>query len=73
MGKRQNSAGPSFLIKIYGKQNATWQGQITFLEEKKTCAFRSALELLNLMDEVIEEEMGDADLSEFREEVDNTD
>lgn len=44
---------PSFLIKIYGQQNATWQGQVTYLDAKKTCSFRSALELLKIMDEAI--------------------
>ncbi len=45
---------PSFLIRIYGQQNATWQGQVTYLDEKKTYSFRSALELLKLIDSTLE-------------------
>ena len=40
----------SFIVKIRYRQNATWQGHVTWVEENKTVPFRSALELIKLMD-----------------------
>lgn len=44
----------TFLVKILNKQNSTWQGSITWMEEQKTQNFRSALELIKLIDEVLD-------------------
>lgn len=41
----------TFLVHIRFRQNATWQGSITWVEREKTQNFRSALEMLKLMDE----------------------
>lgn len=49
---RSNQSG-TFLVKIVNSQNATWQGSVTWVEEKKVQNFRSALELLKLIDGVI--------------------
>ena len=46
----------TFLVKIVDNQNATWQGSVTWVEEKKEQHFRSALELLKLIDGVISQE-----------------
>ena len=40
----------SFLIKIMDQQNGTWQGSVTWVEEQREQHFRSALELLKLID-----------------------
>ena len=40
----------TFIVKIYGCQNATWQGKIVWVEEKRVVHFRSALELIKLID-----------------------
>ena len=42
-------------MKILNKQNATWQGSITWVEGQQTQCFRSALEMLKLMDGVLED------------------
>ncbi len=42
------------MIKIYDSQNATWQGQVTWAEKNQTISFRSALELLKLIDSTME-------------------
>ena len=51
----------TFIVKILNKQNSTWQGSVTWVEEQRTQNFRSALELLKLidgaMDEAIETEI----------------
>ena len=46
----------TFIVKIEYRQNATWQGQVTWAEKNKTVHFRSALELLKLIDGTMEKE-----------------
>lgn len=46
----------TFVVKIVGQQNATWQGSVTWTEENKVQNFRSALELLKLISGALEEE-----------------
>lgn len=41
----------SFVVHIQFRQNATWQGSITWVEKDRTQNFRSSLEMLQLMDE----------------------
>ncbi len=40
----------TFLVHVQYRQNATWQGEIMWMEKKKIQTFRSALELLKLLD-----------------------
>lgn len=49
-GEHQNV---SFLVEIKSQENNSWQGRLTWVEEKKTKNFRSALELIKLMDSVL--------------------
>ncbi|NBK91634.1 hypothetical protein D5278_06500 [bacterium 1XD21-13] len=42
----------TFLVRVQYRQRATWQGQVTWLEKNRTVSFRSALELLKLIDSV---------------------
>lgn len=42
--------GELFLLHIRYRQNATWQGDIRWLNKKKTFSFRSALELLMVLE-----------------------
>lgn len=43
----------TFIIQVQYRQNATWQGKIVWAEENKTQHFRSALELVKLMDSAL--------------------
>lgn len=43
----------TFVIQVQFRQNATWQGIITWTDEKKTRSFRSTLEMLKLMDSAL--------------------
>lgn len=43
----------TFTIKILFRQNASWQGCVTWIESRKEESFRSALELIFLMDSAI--------------------
>ena len=45
----------TFEISVRFRQNATWQGQILWAEKNVKQNFRSALEMLKLMDEAISE------------------
>lgn len=45
----------TFIVKILNQQNSTWQGTITWVEEQRVQNFRSALELLKLIDGALEE------------------
>lgn len=49
----------TFVVKIQYRQNATWQGQVTWAEKNRTVNFRSALELLKLIDGTMEKENED--------------
>ena len=40
----------TFIVRIQYRQNATWQGHVTWVDENKTVPFRSALELIKLID-----------------------
>ena len=49
MGKKRPTR-ESFLVQILDRQHATWQGTITWTETGRTEPFRSALELIRLID-----------------------
>jgi len=54
---KENSKG-TFIVKIMNQQNSTWQGSVTWVEEQKTEYFRSALELVKMMDEAMGADTG---------------
>ena len=49
----------TFILNFYNRQNATWQGSVTWVEKKEKQQFRSALELLNLIESALDEEEGE--------------
>lgn len=55
MKSGSNRKSGTFVIKILNQQNATWQGSVTWVEEQKTQNFRSALELIKMIDVALEE------------------
>lgn len=54
-GKRQSSGRNkgTFIVKVEDYQRGTWQGKVVWADEDTTEHFRSALELLQLVDEAI--------------------
>ncbi len=46
-------AGPTFVINVLYRQNASWQGTIEWIERGIELYFRSVLELIRIMDSVI--------------------
>lgn len=49
----------TFEISVKFMQNSTWQGQIHWIEKNQKQHFRSALEMLKLMDEALTESQQD--------------
>lgn len=45
----------TFIVHISQSENATWQGQVTWADKNVTKNFRSALELIKMMDGVVQE------------------
>ncbi|WP_242861809.1 hypothetical protein [Christensenella timonensis] len=44
----------TFVVQVQYRQNATWQGQVVWSERNETRNFRSALELIRLIDHATE-------------------
>ena len=40
----------TFIIRVQQRQHSSWQGLVTWVDEDKTVPFRSALELIKLID-----------------------
>ena len=49
----KSGAAATFSIRILFRQNASWQGSVTWLEGKQEEYFRSVLELMVLMDNAL--------------------
>ena len=45
----------TFYLRVIFRQNASWQGSVTWLEENREESFRSALELIWLIDSALRE------------------
>ncbi len=56
--KRKNVSG-TFIVDIQYQENATWQGKVTWADRKKEQYFRSALELIRMIDGALTEGQAD--------------
>lgn len=56
--RSKNGEKATFTIQVQFRQNATWQGTIAWMENKKIQQFRSALEMIKLMDNALAESSG---------------
>lgn len=52
MGKHGDMG--TFVIRVSHRRHGSWQGRVTYLDENKTVYFRSALELIKIMDSALE-------------------
>jgi len=57
----RGSMSTSFDVTVCFTQNATWQGRIHWVERNQRQTFRSALEMLKLMNEAVSERMDNGD------------
>lgn len=59
----------NFIIRVQHRQNSSWQGRITWMDQNKTVYFRSMWEMIklidNALDSVSEQEGGSGDVSWF--------
>ena len=51
MNKIMSETPATFVVNVQYRKNATWQGTITWVEQNQTLHFRSALEMLKLMEQ----------------------
>lgn len=51
----QKGGKGTFVVQIQYRQHATWQGKVLWAEKNKSIQFRSALELLKLIDSALDE------------------
>jgi Holliday junction resolvase-like predicted endonuclease len=49
------SGTATFIIQIKYRENATWQGPVEWIEKKQKMTFRSALELIRIIDSTEQE------------------
>lgn len=59
-----NNSSQSFVVEIKCQENHTWQGSIQWVEGRKKENFRSALELIRLMDSVLSAAQSEDKVSE---------
>ena len=52
--KKESSKGETFVINMKCRQNHTWQGTVKWVEGRKEIPFRSAIELIKLMDSAMD-------------------
>lgn len=54
----------TFIVRVQHRQNSSWQGVVTWTDRHKSIPFRSALELMKMIDEaLLSEEGADDDIS----------
>ncbi len=44
----------TFIVRVQHRENSSWQGRITWIEEDRTISFRSVFEMLKLMESAID-------------------
>lgn len=60
----------TFVVRVQHRQHSSWQGRVTYLEKDKTVYFRSALELMKIIDGALDEaERKDRDGGRDEQEV----
>lgn len=52
-GQKQKGVLGTFYVRILFRQNASWQGTVTWAETRQQVNYRSVLELMNLLDSAI--------------------
>ncbi len=50
----------TFVIRVQHRQHSSWQGRVTYLEEDRSVYFRSALELIKIIDGALDQAEGAA-------------
>ena len=45
----------TFIVRVQQRQNSSWQGRITWVDEDKTVYFRSVFEMMKLIDDALKQ------------------
>lgn len=48
----------TFVIRVQHRQHSSWQGRVTYMDKDQTVYFRSALELIKIIDSALDEAGG---------------
>ncbi len=59
----------TFIVRVEQRQHSSWQGRVTWMEKGETVAFRSALELLKLIDQALKQDMSNKNLDKGLEKT----
>ena len=57
----------TFVVEVIDQQNASWQGSVNWINAGKKENFRSALELIRLIDSALESEKKEDEKNEDKE------
>lgn len=49
----KDKSSNTFIVKVMNQQNDSWQGSVTWADTNETQYFRSALELLHMMNDAV--------------------
>ncbi len=66
---RKAGGGGKFIVDVKFLENATWQGSVVFGNPAQEMNFRSALELLKIMDSALEDGVARPEFSSGRKSV----
>ena len=56
----------TFIIRVQHRQNSSWQGRITWMEEDKTVYFRSIWEMIKLVESALDSVGAEKEETEVR-------
>ena len=45
----------TFIVRVQHRQNSSWQGRITWMEEDRTIQFRSVWEMIKLIESAVDQ------------------
>lgn len=58
MNEKKSKKSGTFVVRIHNAQNDTWQGEVMWADKNEKKIFRSALELMKLIDSALNDENG---------------
>ena len=57
MERRHEDERGTFIVEIMYRQHSTWQGKVKWVDEQRETNFRSALELIKIIDGALNQEI----------------
>lgn len=72
IGREEPGKRATFVVSVFFRQNATWQGTVRWLDRDLVRKFRSTLELVSLMEDALSREDASGEPGRWRESADKT-